>query len=128
MKPEAREYTPEEIAYYEARKAAGLGIWAPGPLSRLRDFVRILSHHAQNFGASWKDFVDPGRVMVHGRNLRRLEQLLDQMEVRVHRARTSPTLDADIARWCAEGREILASPYYLPAASNVVQMRREEVG
>lgn len=91
-------------------------------------FLRVLGQHFTNFGLSWEDFWFPGRVLVHGHNLRRLEDLLDQIEGRTHRANTSRGLDADIARWCSEAREILSDPYWLHAAANVVQMRREEVG
>jgi len=89
--------------------------------------LRVLGQHLTNFGLSWEDFWFPGRVLVHGHNLRRLEQLLDQMEVRVHRARTSVTLDTDMSRWCAEGRAILRDPYYLHESQNVIAMRRDEV-
>ena len=90
--------------------------------------LRVLGQHFTNFGLSWEDFWFPGRVLVHGHNLRRLEQLLDDLEGRVHRARTSPSLDADISRWCAEGRAILRDPYSLHQSQNVIAMRREEVG
>ena len=91
--------------------------------------LRVIGMHMTDFGLSWEDWSSPGRVMVHAHNLRRLEQLLDEMEGRVHRARTSPSLDTDISRWCAEGRAILAAPYYLHESrreSNVIAFQREE--
>lgn len=89
-------------------------------------FLRVMHQHLTNFGLSLEDFCYPGRVLCHGRTLRRIEDIADAIEARVESGHTSRAVQDDVSRLAAEIRELLVDPYQAPVEqpSKVLALKR----